>query len=248
MSFGPLSTAFHDAAEEPASAAEIAWYASRLPVGQGLVLEGLCGSGRTLVPIGRNGFSVHGVDSSAAMLAACEARAAAAGVATTLFRQDAAELNLPFRYVAAYVSGGSFQLVATPHAASVALARLRAHLVPPGVLLLDLSVPEAGLHPPGAPIVEIRTVRLARGARITLRTELLVDAGARRLEIASRYERRAADGSLTREDGRHARTWYEEADIVALLGAAGFADIAIEPTPRPVEGERRFAVRARACA
>ena len=243
--FGPLSATFHDAAEGPASDAEIEWYASRLPAGPGLVLDCLCGSGRTLVPLARRGFHVHGVDNAAAMLAACEARAAAAGVKTTLFRQDLSELNAPFRYVAAYVCGSSFQLVASPPAASAALARVKAHLVPPGVLLLDLSVPEAGLHPPGAPIVEIRSVRLADGTRITLRTETLVNADARRLEVASRYEKREANGERSREDGRHARTWYEEDDIVTLLTATGFTDIAIEPTPRPSPNERRFAVRAR---
>jgi hypothetical protein len=246
--FGPLSTAFHDAAQAPASDAEVAWYASRLPANRSLVLEGMCGSGRTLVPLVLRGFNAHGVDSSSAMIAACRSRLAAASIDATLFRQNLSELNLPFRYGACYVTGGSFQLLTVPLAASTALARIKAHLVPPAVLLLDLVVPDAGLHPPGAPIVEIRMVKLAGGARITLRTETLVHADARRLDVTSRFEQRDPDGTVLREDAKHARTWYEEADIVALLEAAGYADIAIEPSPRPDDTERRFAVRARALA
>ena len=195
-SFGPLSTEFHDAVQGRADDAEIAWYAARLPRGAGPVLEGLCGSGRTLVPLVRQGFHVHGVEQSGAMLAACEAHLAAEGLTTTLFRQDVTELNLPFRYGAAYVSGGSFQLLATLPAARRALERIKAHLLPPGILLLDLVVPEAGLLPPGAAVVEIRMAKLAGGARITLRTETLVHADARRLDVSSRFEKRVPNDKI----------------------------------------------------
>ena len=52
---------------------------------------------------------MHGVDASAAMLAECEAELARAELSVPLFRQDIAELNLPFRYGAAFIAGGSFQ-------------------------------------------------------------------------------------------------------------------------------------------
>jgi len=245
QAFGPLSTEFHAVLDRGDPHVEIDWYASRLPIDRGPVLEALCGHGRMLVPLLARGFHVHGVDRSAAMIAACEARVQAAGESTTLFRQDASELNLPCRYAAAYVSGGSFQLLAAPLAARTALARLRAHLVPPAMLLLDLAVPDVALHPPAAPLVEIRTASLD-GARITLRTETLVDTDARRIEVASRYEKRGPSGAMEREDGSHARTWYEESDIAALLADSGFVDIAIEPSARPSADERRFAVRCRA--
>jgi hypothetical protein len=248
ISFGPLSTEFHDALDPTADDAEIDWYASRLPHDGGPVLEGMCGAGRTLVPLVQRGHHVHGVDSSAAMIGACEAHLKAAGLASTLFRQDLSELNLPFRYAAAFVSGGSFQLLADPLAARLALARLHAHLVPPGLLLIDLAIPQAGLHPPGAPLVEIRAVRVADGARITLRTETFVNADARKLDVRSRFEKRTSSGAIVREDASHARTWYEESDIAALLADAGYADIVIEPSARPSESETRFAVRARAAS
>ena len=244
-SFGPLSAAYHDAVETPAVDAEIDWYAARLPADRGPVLEGLCGSGRTLLPLLSRGFHVHGVDRSAAMLSACEARLARAGRQTTLVRQDVTELNLPFRYAAAYVSAASFQLVANARDARNALVRLKAHLVSPALLLLDLVVPDVAVHPPAAPLVEVRTATLADGARITLRTETTVHVDARRIDIVSRFEKRAASGSIEREDAAHSRAWYEESDIAALLAACGYGDVAIDASPRPDAGERRFAVRAR---
>jgi hypothetical protein len=91
-------------------------------------------------------------------------------------------------------------------------------------------------------------VRVADGARITLRTETFVNEDARKLDVRSRFEKRTSSGAIVREDASHARTWYEESDIAALLADAGYADIVIEPSARPSESETRFAVRARAAS
>jgi hypothetical protein len=243
--YGELCRQFYDADKGFAGEEEVAWYAQRLPRDAGPVLEAMCGSGRLLVPLLREGFHVHGADDSAAMLASCEARLAAQGLAAPLFRQDVAALNLPFRYGAAFVAAGSLQLIVDAGAMRRALERIRAHLVPPGLLLLDLGVPDIALNPPGAPLVEVRSVRLDDGARITLRSETSVDAPSRQLEMRNRYERRASGSAVEREDETLSMTWLEEDEVATLLGAAGYADIAILPSPWP-RGERSFGVSARA--
>jgi SAM-dependent methyltransferase len=212
-SYGPLCGAFYDADKPVAGDSEIAWYDERLPRAAGSVLELMCGSGRLLAPLVALGHPLHGVDSSAAMLARCERRLAAAGTRATLFRQDVSELNLPFRYAAAFVAAGSFQLV------------------PPGRLLMELFVPAEAKHPPGGPVVEVRAVTLADGARITLRSELDVDAEGRRMTWRNRYERREGAVIVAREDERLAVTWYDHESITAMLHAAGFVDVDIGPAP-----------------
>ena len=243
--YGPLCQQFYDADKPRPDDAELAWYLDRLPRDAGPVLEPMCGSGRLLVPLAERGFAMHGVDTSAAMLGACRARLAAAGLAATLVRQDTAVLNLPFRYGAAFVAAGSFQLLADPAHARSALARIHAHLVPPRMLLLDLHVPDAALHPPGAAAVEVRSVRDAGGTRITLRSESTVDRDARLLSMQIRYERRGPGGAIEREDEALAITWYDEAEITALLESVGFDDVAIEPPAWPRDA-RGFGVRATA--
>src|SRR5207245_11239803 len=104
----------HDAEEPRASDREVAWYAARLPRTAGPVLDVMAGSGRLLIPLLQAGFRVHGIDISAAMLASCRARLAASGAATELFRQHVHAVNLPFRYPAAFVARGAFQLLAHP--------------------------------------------------------------------------------------------------------------------------------------
>lgn len=244
--YGPLCTQFYDADKPVASEAELAWYEARLPRDAGPLLEGMCGSGRLLVPLVQRGLHVHGVDVSTAMLASCERRLAAAALDTPLFRQSVSDLNVPFRYGAAFVAASSFQLLVDPISAKAALQRIHAHLVPPGVLLLDLSIPDAALHPPAAPLVEVRAVTLADGHRITLRSETLVNTHSQRLDVTTRYERRSPSRRIEREDETLVVTWYDETQIAALLEGAGFHDLVVEPAAFADRGERAFAVRARA--
>jgi hypothetical protein len=245
--YGRLCTLFYDADKPRAPAAEVEWYAQRLPRDAGPVLEAMAGSGRLLLPLAERGVKLHGVDASEAMLASCEARLIGAGLAVPLFRQDVAALNLPFRYAAAFIAGGSFQLLVDPIAATKALERLRAHLVAPGLLFVDCFVPAEALHPPGAPVVEVRAVTLSDGTKIALRSETFVDTEGRRIDIKSRYERRDRATILAREDETLAITWYAQEEIVALVSAAGYGDVAIEASSiAATGGERRFTVRARA--
>jgi SAM-dependent methyltransferase len=240
--YGALATRFYDAHKPRAGDAELAWYRARLPRDGGPVLEAMCGSGRLLVPLVENGYRVHGVDTSDAMLASCAARLSSAGREAPLFRQDVAELNLPFRYAAAFVAAGSLQLLTARDALRDALACLRAHLVDPALLLMDLFVPDAALHPPGAPVVEFENVVLADGSQIMHRRETSADARRRRIHVASRYERRVSGQIVERDDEQQTLTWYDEDEMLALLRGSGFRDVKIEPPACPHESARGFAV------
>ncbi len=244
--FGALATLFYDADRPRAGDAEVAWYEARLPRDAGPVLDAMAGSGRLLVPLLEAGLQVHGVDSSEAMLASCERRLESAGRSTRLYRQNVATLNLPSRYAAAYVAAGAFQLLADPIAALDALLRIRAHLLDPGLLLLDLFVPTQVEHPPGAPIVEVRTVSPGEGVRIGLRSETVLDVAMRRIDVRTRYERRDRAAITAREDETRALTWYSEEEALRLLGDAGYRDLRAEPLAWSGEGGRHFAVFGKA--
>lgn len=244
--YGALGALFHDLGEPRAGEAEVAWYAARLPRGAGPVLEVMAGAGRLLVPLLEAGLPVHGVDASEAMLETCARRVNEAGRATQLFRQSPAALNLPNRYAAAFIAAGSFQRLADPVTALDALLRIRAHLVDPGLLLLDLFVPSEAQHPPGAPVVEVRTVSSGEGIHIGIRSETSCDVGLRRIDVKMRYERRDRTTVTAREDETWAFTWYQEDDAVTLLRDAGFREVRIEQAAWSREDGRHFAVSARA--
>jgi SAM-dependent methyltransferase len=243
--FGPLCTLFYDADHPLATEAETGWYRERLPQDAGSALDLMCGSGRLLVPMVAAGAKIHGVDHSAPMLGSCEARLAAAHLAAPLYRQDVTQMNLPFRFVAAYASTGAFQLITDPMAASAALQRIRAHLIDPGVLLLPMFVPAESVQRLGAPLVEVRTAKLADGTRIALRSETTVWADARLSRTEARYAHRRGAQRLAEEHETLTMTWYPPDEIAAIVRAAGFRDVRIDTAPRARNDEDAFAVIGR---
>jgi hypothetical protein len=245
VSDAALRHAFELASGGVASAAEIAFHADRLAA-SGPSLAAMCGIGRLLVPLCAAGHNVHGVDSSATAIGICEARLATRSLTAPLFRQPAAELNLPFRYGAAFVAGGALQRIVDPTRAFAALSRLRAHLLAPAVLVVELVIPPAVQHAPGAALVEVRTATDADGAQIVWRSETRVDVEGRRVERSDRYEKREGRAIVAREDERSAFTWYTETEIADLLRSVGFADVDVmSPSWSDVEGEQRIVAIAR---
>ena len=244
-SYGPLCTLFYDADKPVVHDDEVAWYAQHLPKDAGTLLELMCGSGRLLVPLVADGWKLHGVDASAAMLASCEARLAERRLASPLFRQDLTQLNLPFRYSAAFVAAGSFQLITDPGAAALALQRIRTHLVEPGLLLMDMFVPSESSQRLGAPLVELERVKLADGTHVTLRTESTMSAEVHMWRFASRYSHRRGAKLLSEEHETLTLTWYSPEDIAALLAEAGFRDVVHGTSPRASDDSTHFTVAAR---
>ena len=244
-SYGQLCTLFYDADKPVAPDTEVAWYAQRLPQEAGPLLELMCGSGRLLVPLVASGLKLHGVDSSAAMLGSCEARLAARGLSSPLFRQDLAHLNLPFRYGGAFIAAGSFQLLAEPGAALMALQRIRAHLVEPGLLLLNMFIPSNSEQRLGAPLVEVRTVQLGDGSQIALRSETTVWAETRMSRTEYRYAHRRGATRLAEEHETLTLTWYPPDDIAAMLADAGFRDVAASDLESNDAGATTYSVSAR---
>jgi ubiquinone/menaquinone biosynthesis C-methylase UbiE len=242
--FGALSALFREADRPVAAGPEVAWFCERIPP-EGLALDVMCGWGRVLVPLAGQGRKVHGVDASAAMLARCDARLAAAGASAPTFRQDVTELNLPFRYSHAFIADGAFQLLTDPNAAAAALERIRAHLVAPGLLFVDCRIPPAAVQRLGAPLVEVRTVKVPDGTQIALRAESTWTADAQMARAANRYAHRRGAHRLAEEHEKVASTWYAPEECTALLLAAGFNEVTPGPGAGPAGDGEAFSLVAR---
>ncbi len=120
---------------------EIAFFRSYVAAGQPALDVG-CGSGRLLVPWVAEGLDVDGVDASADMIDACRTAARTAGCEPDLHVQPTHRLDLPRRY-RTIVSCGAFGLGGSRADDTEGLRRLRAHLLPGGVLALDFEVGDA---------------------------------------------------------------------------------------------------------
>lgn len=248
MTPGSLPALFREAAD-PADPDELAWYDAALPR-SGTVLDLACGTGRLMVPLAAAGRALHGIERAHGALALCEARLRDAhlrdaGLQPTLMRQSMSALNAPFRYTAAYAARGTFQSLADAKAAREALRRVRVHLVPPGVLLLEAFVPSPSTLRLAAPLVELRTARLNDGTHIALRAETTTDADARMAHSRNRYVHRRGTRRLGEETESATLTWYSRDDIASLLEAEGFGSITFADAPSPDPEGEAFRVSAR---
>jgi len=107
------------------------------------ILEIGCGSGRILLPLAQAGYDMTGIDTSSAMLAACQQHAATAKISVTLLQQSMTELALPRHdYRMAFIALGTFQHLATVTDRRETLQRLRQHVIAGATLILDITQSE----------------------------------------------------------------------------------------------------------
>jgi SAM-dependent methyltransferase len=108
------------------------------------ILDLGCGTGRLLVPLAREGYQLTGVDISAAMLDVARGNLATAGVGeqVCLVQQDMRHLDLGQTYRLIVCALSSFAHLLTQEDQRTALTRVREHLCPGGLLVLDMFNPD----------------------------------------------------------------------------------------------------------
>jgi SAM-dependent methyltransferase len=121
--------------------ADAAFYTELINERSGRVLELMCGSGRVLLPLLRQGVIIDGTDSSCEMLARCKSNALTEGLNPELYEQYVHELDLPHHYSTIVLAYSSFALLADRSEAIESLRRVHAHLDDGGQFLLDMAIP-----------------------------------------------------------------------------------------------------------
>jgi ubiquinone/menaquinone biosynthesis C-methylase UbiE len=108
------------------------------------LLELGCGTGRVLIPLARQGYRITGIDASAAMLEKAQDKVTAEALQdrVTLVEQEMSELELEERFNLTFAALNSFAHLHTTDEQLAALARIRRHLNPGGLLVLDMFNPD----------------------------------------------------------------------------------------------------------
>lgn len=141
-SYNKLSAEFYDLDPTYPPEKEVAFLSSFIEQGvPGPWLEAMSGSGRILIPLLQKGFDVEGVDNSAHMLMRCKERMEQLNLDTPLYDQSVVQLALPKKYSGIIICFASFQLLSDRELAIKTLHRFKEHLLPGGMLLIDIFVP-----------------------------------------------------------------------------------------------------------
>lgn len=225
-SYGALCTEFYDLDKPGAPELALEWYSNALPAGR--VLEPMCGSGRFLLPLLQRGFAVDGFDPSPAMLDACRAKLAEAGLETGLWAQTLQALELPVKdYAAAFIPASSFCLIVDRDAAQEGLRRLRAHLAEGAPVFIEFELPQ-----PGDDWPKESTKTLTNGKRqIRLVSRVEYDA-AEQIETYTNVYELKVSGRVTQTEHELLRLrCYSPEQMRGLLEEAGFGRVEVSHPP-----------------
>jgi len=185
----------------------------------GRLLDVACGTGQHAVRFAKAGWTVVGVDQSAAMLAAAMQRSI--GLPLTFLQQDMAELDVsgpPFD--AAVCLFDSIGYAITNERVLATLRGIRRHLRPGGVLVLEFWHAAAMLTS-----YEPRRERewSLDGETIRRVSQTSLDAARQVARVEYTVERRDVDGRLTgRSDELHENRFFLVQEMGLFLQTAGF--------------------------
>jgi SAM-dependent methyltransferase len=192
----------------------------------GPVLEVGCGTGRVLLPLAQAGARLTGLDISAQMLAVARTKLKAAGLANRvdLVEGDARTFDLPTRFRMCFIALNTFMHMTTPEMQEAVLRRIREHLVPGGLLVLDLFNPHPDLldDADGRLVHDFTRPGPGEGAVSTRFHSQRVDPARQILEITFFYDEQGADGLLRRTVAPFDLYYFTRREIELLLTTCGY--------------------------
>jgi SAM-dependent methyltransferase len=190
------------------------------------ILELACGTGRLLMPLARKGYRVTGVDVSEAMLEGAQrkVRAEDLGRHVTLVRQDIQELALEGTFTLAFCAVNSFMHLLTTDAQLTALRRIRGHLGPGGLLVLDLFNPDLArlLEARGQVSLDRIMVNPDRGNRLMRFGTQTVDLAEQTLHVTYVMDEVDGQGGVQRTVFPFSIRYLFRSELVLLLRHAGY--------------------------
>jgi SAM-dependent methyltransferase len=196
----------------------------------GSVLDLGCGTGRVAIPLAEAGFDVVGLDRSAPMLAvAAERRGARPSDVRRRLRfveGDMTDFRLGRRFGLVFAAFRVFMALPDEEAQRSALASIRRHLRPGGLLSIDIFDPRLDMiTPEPRPQTERREFRHpTTGNKVTASVLSRVnDPVVQRLTMLWRFMEEAPDGSLIREEFEElTMRWTYRYEMRHLLELGGF--------------------------
>lgn len=204
---------------------DIPYWVETAKTAAGPVLEIACGTGRILLPILKAGVAIDGIDSSPAMIARLNVKAAAAGLAVRADVADMRSFEMGRRYARIFCGFNGFAHCETTGDQLACLRASLEHLEPGGALVLHMSYPGPAywLEPEGKAVLE-HEVALPGGGKLQLwdnRRKNVV--GQRQDSEVEIWELDAEERPKAVHKFTTAQRWVYRYELELLFASAGFA-------------------------
>ncbi|GAB4120610.1 MAG: class I SAM-dependent methyltransferase [Roseiflexaceae bacterium] len=191
----------------------------------GSVYEAMCGSGRLIIPLAKQGIRITGTDIAAGMLAIAQQRIAAEGLAgrAQVALGDVREPAPGGPYSLAIVGVNSFMHLTTTADQLAALAAIRASLRPSGLLAIDLLNPNPRLLADyDNELIFDKAFQMPDGTRVQKFVAQQIDAASQINHVTFIYDVIGLDGSLRRYTAPFRMRWVYRYELEHLLLRSGF--------------------------
>jgi SAM-dependent methyltransferase len=191
----------------------------------GSLLELASGSGRLLLPLAQDGYTLVGVDSSAPMLAIARQHLTAAGVLAhcELMQADIRTMRLERTFRMVFLALGSFAHLTQRSDQQQTLATARLHLSRGGLFLLDISNADIRyMESLGGQLLHQGTWRRDDGSMLTHFVSPATATDRRLLELTHFYDVYTQGGTIQRTTATMHLALFERGEVELLLEQAGF--------------------------
>ncbi|MDB6081169.1 MAG: hypothetical protein JWO53_441 [Chlamydiia bacterium] len=238
-SYSNLCTEFYDLTKPEAGPKEVIFYENLIRTAKGPVLEAMCGSGRLLIPLLKQGLIIDGIDNSSYMLKSCQKRCEEQGLQVQLYNQSLQTLSLPHQYDLIFIAIGSFQLIHNSVEALKILKNVVTALLPGGRLVIETFIPWDAikdnitgsiLSEQSKEITSERTASSPDGFEI-INQSTVTTYFKKQLEISQiRYEKWAEGKMMYAEEEEYTVRWYHRYEMELFLEKAGYSSVNIIDT------------------
>ena len=207
------------------------------------IIELAAGTGRIMIPLLKEGYTVDGLDNSQEMLELTRKKIDSLNLKSDLFNEDMTSFNLGKKYDFAFIGCGSFMVV-DALGGEKTLRCIKNHLNPGGELLIDLFIPWDDIQEKNC-----NTMKLVRDSRVDEERCLVyesfkIDVQEQRKFGIYKYEDYKNGVLQFTEVNQLDLKWYYEDEILKLLEKVGFSDAEILKELPSYEKNSSFMVRA----
>jgi ubiquinone/menaquinone biosynthesis C-methylase UbiE len=198
----------------PGSEEEVPFYLALAREHGAPLLELACGTGRLTIPLAREGFAITGLDLSEEMLT----------IAREKLAREAPEVRARVRLPQA-----SLFHVHLKEERRSCLAAIRRHLLPGGVVVVDLVPAETMAHQTVGKAITYQTGVNPATGKVTKEVGRILSIREldQRVTVEHTYVEIEADGRKHRHVFVEDYTWATEAEMRGLLEEAGFDEVRV---------------------